>query len=140
MTLRTGGPILSKLPVSLRAIVSGLLIAMIAANVWLLLLRNLRVPIAAVIEAIFLALYLLWARGDGPPRSSHLVRASAFRRTRLSQSQWLWAIAAAILFAVTIHASIVLLFRIVPFPAADFRRAAPNPRARNARRVRGPPV
>jgi membrane protease YdiL (CAAX protease family) len=123
MTLRTGSAIrLSKLPVSLRAIVSGLIIAMIAANVWLLLLRNLRVPIAAVIEATFLGLYLLWARGDGPPRSTHLARAAAFRRTRLSKSQWLWGIAAAILFPITIHASIVLLFRIVPFPAADFHR------------------
>jgi hypothetical protein len=40
----------------------------------------------------------------------------------MSPRQWLWGIVAAIFFAATIHASIVLLFRFVPFPMADFRR------------------
>jgi len=44
----------TKLPISLRAIVSGLLIALIPANVWPLLLLNLGVPLAAIAEAIFL--------------------------------------------------------------------------------------
>jgi len=35
--------------------------------------------------------------------------------------QWLWGLCAALFFAVTVHASIVLLFRFVPFPVATFR-------------------
>ena len=61
----------TKLPISLRAIISGLLIALAAANVWPLLLLNLGVPLAAFAEAIFLALYLWWAGGGGPPRVGH---------------------------------------------------------------------
>jgi membrane protease YdiL (CAAX protease family) len=112
----------AKLPISLRAIVAGLLIALPAANVWPLLLLNIGAPFAAIAEAVFLALYLWWAAGGGPPRSSKTSRVSAFRRRTLSAPEWLWGIVAALCFAVTIHASIVLLFRIVPFPVAEFRR------------------
>jgi membrane protease YdiL (CAAX protease family) len=111
-----------KVPVSLRAIVAGLLIALPAANVWPLLVRNLSVPLAATIEAIFLALYITWASGSGPPRTSQTSRAVAFRRARLSSRQWLWGVIAALSFAATIHSAIVLLFRFVPFPMAAFRQ------------------
>jgi hypothetical protein len=40
----------AKFPISLRAIISGLLIALPAANVWPLLLRKLGVPVAATAE------------------------------------------------------------------------------------------
>ena len=67
MTTQDTAPSLwMKLPISLRAIISGLLIALVAANVWLLLLPNLGVPLAAIGEAIFLALYVWWAGGGGP--------------------------------------------------------------------------
>jgi len=112
----------SKLPVSLRAIVSGLLIALIAANVWPILLGILSVPVAAFVEVIFLSLYLWWASGGGPPRRTSDSRKHAFRCGRLSSERWLWGIVGAIFFALTVHASIVLLFRFVQFPAAAFRR------------------
>ena len=111
-----------RLPVSLRAIVAGLLIALPAANVWPLLLLNLGAPLAAIAEAIFLGLYTWWAAGGGPPRAAQTSRATAFRRGTLSSAQWLWGVVAALCFAVTIHASIVLLFRFVPFPATEFRQ------------------
>jgi membrane protease YdiL (CAAX protease family) len=111
-----------KLPVSLRAVIAGLLIALPAANVWPVLLLNLGVPLAASTEAMFLALYIWWAAGGGPPRSAQTSRATAFRRGALSSRQWLWGMVAALCFAITIHASIVLLFRFVPFPVAEFRQ------------------
>jgi membrane protease YdiL (CAAX protease family) len=36
--------------------------------------------------------------------------------------QWVWGLVAAIFFAATIHAAMVLLFRLVPFPVAAFRQ------------------
>ena len=71
-----------RLPVSLRAIIVGLVIALTAANVWPLLLLNLGAPLAAVTEALFLALYLWWASGRGPPISTQ-----AAAPCRLPQSQ-----------------------------------------------------
>jgi len=112
----------SVLPLSLRAIISGLLIAMVAANVWPFLLRNFQVPLAAIIEAAFLGLYLWWAAGGGSPRATQAARANAFRRSVLLTKQWLWGILAALLFAVTVNASIFLLFRFVPFPVSAFRQ------------------
>jgi membrane protease YdiL (CAAX protease family) len=111
-----------KLSVSLRAIISGLLIALVAANVWLLLLLNLGAPLAVIGEAIFLALYLWWAGGGGPPSTTQAARAKAFRRGTLSPTQWFWTVIAAIFFAATVHASIILLFRFVSYPMAAFRQ------------------
>ena len=64
----------SKLPVSLRAILSGLLVALVAANVWPILLLSLSVPVAAVVEMVFLGLYLWWASGE-VLRAGHVIRA-----------------------------------------------------------------
>jgi membrane protease YdiL (CAAX protease family) len=122
MTTQDRAPnIWSRLPIALRAIISGLLIALVPANVWPLLLLNLGVPLAAIAEAIFLALYVWRTGGGGPPRTTQATRATAFRRGRLSPWQWGWGLVAALFFAITIHASLVLLFRIVPFPVAAFR-------------------
>jgi membrane protease YdiL (CAAX protease family) len=112
----------TKLPSSVRAIFSGLLLALVATNVWPLFLLNFSVPLATIAEAIFLTLFLWWTAGGGPPRTTQVVRANSFRRTTLSSRQWFWAVLAAVFFAATIHASIVLLFRFVPFPIATFRR------------------
>ena len=112
----------TRIPVTLRAILSGLAIGLVAANVWLPLLKVLGAPEAAVAEAAFLAAYIWWASGHGPPRSTKPARAHAFRAGPLSARQWVWGLIAAVFFAVTVHAAIVVLFRLTPFPMAAFRR------------------
>lgn len=111
----------ARLPVLLRAIINGVLIALIAANVWPLLLVSLGVPLAATVEVVFLGLYVWWASGGGPPQRTHAARSVAFRSGALSPAQWFWGLLAALSFAATIHAAIVLLFRFVPFPIDAFR-------------------
>jgi membrane protease YdiL (CAAX protease family) len=108
------------MPVSVRAIVTGLVVGMVAANVWPLLLLRIGMPLAAVLEAAFLIAYVLWAAGSGPPRAWKAARADAFRVRHLSATDWSWGLLAALAFAATIHAAIVVLFRLVPFPAAAF--------------------
>jgi len=111
----------ARIPIMLRAVVTGLLVTAVAANVWPILLLNLGVPLAVIIEVIFLALFLWWARGGGPPRALQGSRAKAFRRVNLTSKQWIWGLIAAFSFAASVHASIVLLFRFIPYPAAAFR-------------------
>jgi membrane protease YdiL (CAAX protease family) len=101
---------------------SGLLIALLAANVWPLLLFNLPVPVAAAAEAAFLSLYVWWASGGGYPGSSRIARRAAFRSNALSLSQMAWGLAAALCFAIAVHSAIVVLFRLIPFPREAFRR------------------
>jgi membrane protease YdiL (CAAX protease family) len=111
----------TQLPVSVRAVIIGLLIGLAPANVWPALLLNLGVPLAATAEVVFLALYFWWASGGGPPRTSKMGRAAAFRKRALTSMQWMWGVVAALSFAATIHAAIVLVFRLVPFPMEAFR-------------------
>ncbi len=111
----------ARLPVSLRAVITGLVIALIPANVWPPLLLSLGVPLATVIELVFLGLYVWWVSGGGPPGRTRAARSVAFRRRALSPAQWFWGVIAAVSFAATVHAAIVLLFRFVPFPIEAFR-------------------
>lgn len=112
-----------RIPVSARAIVVGLLIGLGAANVWTILALVLGATIwTAVAEVAFLILYIAWARGLGPPRSTSLARRTAFRAGSLSGRQWAWGLLAAVAFAITVHAALVVLFRLTPFPAAAFHK------------------
>jgi len=110
----------NRLPIGLRAVLTGIVIGLAAANVWPLLLIKLGMPLAAGAEALFLTLYIAWARGGGPPKSWKAARAEAFRSRRLSAGDWAWGLIAAVAFAATVHAAMVVLFRLVPFPATAF--------------------
>ena len=112
----------SRLAVIPRAVISGLLVGLIAANVWPILLLELGALGAAIAEALFLAIYLWWASGGGPPRTTRSARAAAFRAGPLGAGQWIWGLIAAIGFAASVHAAIVVLFRLVPYPAAEFHK------------------
>jgi len=109
-----------RVPVIIRAVIGGVLVGMIAANIWPVLLLTLAMPLAAAVEVAFLALYVWWASGGGAPARFKSLRAEYFRAGSLSSAQWFWGVVAAVSFAVTIHAALVLLFRLVPFPAAAF--------------------
>lgn len=112
----------ARLPTALRAIIAGLSIGLIGANVWTLLLIAAGPLVAVIVEPIFLILYLWWASGRGPPQGAAAARARAFRTSTLSPPGWLWGLIAAVAFAASVHAAMVILFRLVPFPAAQFRQ------------------
>jgi membrane protease YdiL (CAAX protease family) len=109
------------LPIALRAVIVGILVALVAANVWPALLVSLGVPLACALEMLFLAAYVWWARGGGAPRGTRTARSVAFRNGELSARQWSWGLLGALSFAMTIHAAIVLLFRLTPYPVDAFR-------------------
>ena len=109
-----------RIPVIVRAVIIGLVIGLAAANVWPLLLLKLGMPVAAAAEVLFLAAYIWWAAGGGPPKRWRAVRAENFRVRALSGAEWFWGLVAAVFFAATVHAAMVVLFRLVPFPAEAF--------------------
>jgi membrane protease YdiL (CAAX protease family) len=109
-----------RVPVIIRAVIVGIFVGMIAANVWSILLLTLRMPTAAVVEVAFLVVYVWWAAGGGPPARFKPQRTENFRIGPILRVQWFWGAVAAVSFAVTIHAAMVLLFSFVPFPAAAF--------------------
>src|SRR6516164_6862843 len=79
-----------RVPVIIRAVLGGLLIGLIAANLWPVFLVTFGMPVAAFVEIAFLTLYVWWAAGGGPPRSLKSVRADYFRVAPLTAAQWLW--------------------------------------------------
>ena len=81
----------ARLSISLRAMVSGLVLAVIAINVWPLLILKLGTPLAAFAEAIFLVCFW-WTSGGGSPRSTKVARAMALRAGKLSSPQWFWGL------------------------------------------------
>jgi membrane protease YdiL (CAAX protease family) len=109
-------------PARFRAILAGVLVAIAAANIWPLLLFKLGALLGAIIEIAFLALFIWWAQGGGPPLALRTARIDAFRSVALSPREMLWGVLAALSFAVTVHSSIVLLFRFIPYPTAAFRQ------------------
>ena len=113
---------LGRIPVVVRAVVVGIVIGMAAANVWPILLLKLGMPRASGLEGLFLGGYIWWARGGGPPQRWRTTRADSFRVGKLSGAQWFWGLLAAVFFAATIHAALVVLFQLMPFPAAAFHR------------------
>ena len=112
----------NRIPLIARAIVSGALVGLVAANIWPILLAKLDVPLAGGTEMAFLLAYIWRARGGGPPRSWKAARAARFRTRELTGADWRWGVLAAISFAATVHAAIVLLFRLVPFPTEVFHQ------------------
>jgi hypothetical protein len=77
-----------RLPVIVRAVVGGVVVGMAAANVWPILLVKTGMPVAAVAEVIFLALYVWWFAGGGPPTGLRAIRADYFRAAPISPGQW----------------------------------------------------
>jgi membrane protease YdiL (CAAX protease family) len=105
-----------------RAVVVGVGIGLPAANLWPVVVYKLGMPLAAAVEAAFLLVYILWVRGGGPPKAWKGIRAESFRARKLSGSDWVWGLIAAVAFAATVHAAMVVLFRLIPYPAEAFHR------------------
>jgi membrane protease YdiL (CAAX protease family) len=110
-----------RLPVAPRAIICGLAVGLAAANVWPLLRMALGSVGASIEELVFLIAYVWWCGGRGAPRETQAARRRSFRLTAPSAGVWLYGLLAAVAFAVTVHAAMVVLFRLVPFPMAAFR-------------------
>jgi membrane protease YdiL (CAAX protease family) len=120
--VRSAARLRSRAAVISSAILLGIVIGMTAANVWPVLLLNLGVPGGVAVEIFFLCVYVYWVSGGGPPRQWRSFRSECFRVRALAPSEWAWGLIAAISFAGTIHASIVLLFRFELYPAVAFHR------------------
>jgi membrane protease YdiL (CAAX protease family) len=113
----------ARLPLTARAIISGLAVGLVGANVWSVLVVALGpTVVTALAEIAFLILYIAWAGGKGWPVSTQAARAVAFRAGWPGPAKWGWGLLAAVAFAVSVHAALVVLFRLIPFPAAAFHQ------------------
>ena len=113
----------SRLPVLLRAILIGFLVAAVPTLLWGTLLQvNLRLsaqtPWAAILMAVFLVFYWNYLQGWGWPQSLATQRRAGLRAPSLSPAGWGWSLlagglglAASIVFYIVAH-------RLVHWPVA----------------------
>jgi membrane protease YdiL (CAAX protease family) len=111
-----------KVPVLIRAVVVGAVVAMVGVNLWSLSLLALGYRWGLAAAAVLLVAFVFYCSGHGWPRSTQGARRAAFRATRLTAAQWTWGLAAALLFALAVEAGLIVLFRSMGFPAEVFRR------------------
>jgi membrane protease YdiL (CAAX protease family) len=110
-----------RLPVVVRAVVSGLAVAIAGTGPWALLVAaNLRywpsLPWAVPITAVYLWLFWRYIRGEGWPRATSGARRESCRANAVSEDVWGMAVFAGLLGLVAILFLQTVLGRLVRLP------------------------
>jgi len=107
-----------RIPVLIRAIVSGLLVFGVVGNiVWLGILTLIPSPWSLFLMIGVLWIYWMYFSGKWWPKTTAAARSESFRATKLSVGTWKWSLITALLIVVAIQSSLIITFRVVEFPA-----------------------
>jgi len=109
-----------RIPVVIRAIVSGLFVSTIGVMVWLAIVVLIPSPWFIVIMSGVLWLFWKYFSGSWWPKATAEARCNSFREVKLSASIWKWGLVGAVLFVVVVQSGFVITFRIMEFPAETF--------------------
>jgi membrane protease YdiL (CAAX protease family) len=109
-----------RVPVVIRAIVTGLLVAEIGIMTWMASLMLIPGIWPLVVMGGALCAYCVYFAGRGWPKATREARRKRFRALKLPRAVWAWGLAAAMLWVVVGQASFVVTFRLVEFPAERF--------------------
>ena len=106
-----------RIPVLIRAIVSGAFVSTIGIGAWLLILAVIPAPWSIAVMGGVLWLYWKYFSGSWWPRATAEARRNNFRTGKLSPAVWKWGLVGAFLFVVVFQSGAVLTLRILEFPA-----------------------
>lgn len=107
-----------RIPVVIRAIVSGLFVFAMAGSVArMVVLALIPAPWSIVVMGGVLWIYWKYFSGSWWPKSTAEARSNRFRATELSTGVWKWSLIAAVLVVVVMESGFVITFRILEFPA-----------------------
>ena len=106
-----------RIPVLVRAVVSGLLVTFVGGGIWLLLLAVIPAPWSVIAMGVVLWFYWKYFSGSWWPSSTAEARSRKFRAVRLSAGVWKWGLLGAFLFVAIVLSATVLTFRLVEIPA-----------------------
>jgi membrane protease YdiL (CAAX protease family) len=109
-----------RVPVPIRAVVTGFLVAEIGITAWMASLILIPGIWPLIIMGGVLCAFCVYFSGRWWPNATAERRRDRFRALKLPRAVWTWGLTAAMLFVVVSQASIVLTFRIVEFPAELF--------------------
>jgi len=111
-----------RVPIAIRAIVTGLLVAEIGIITWMASLMLIPGIWPLVIMSGVLWAFCAYFCGSWWPKATAEIRRERFRALKLPRAVWTWGLAAAMLFVVVSQSSVVLTFRIIEFPAELFNQ------------------
>jgi membrane protease YdiL (CAAX protease family) len=114
-----------KLPLTIRATISGFLVSSAGIAVWATMILLIQPPWTIVPMIFALCLYWKFFSGRWKSKGKNDVKRNNFRRIKLSRQEWKWGLTAAIFFVIIIQASFVITFRIMEFPKAQFNADYP---------------
>jgi membrane protease YdiL (CAAX protease family) len=106
-----------RIPVLIRAIVSGALVQTIGVGAWLLCLDVIPAPWSFAVMGGILWLYWKYFSGSWWPRATAEARRNNFRTVKISAAVWKWGLVAAFLFIIVFQSAAGLTFRLIEFPA-----------------------
>src|ERR1700722_4793791 len=110
----------NRLPLVLRAVLTGFLVSSVGISLWSLMLTIL--PGAWPILPMIAMLWLFWkffSGGFNSGKGSNIPKKK-LRLTKLHPPPRKWGLIAAALFVIIVQASFVVTFRLVDFPTAKF--------------------
>ena len=116
----------SRIPVYIRAILLGFFICFGGISFWTTGYAFIPLPYSLIYVLIFLFLYVAFFSGKIGWKSTSAYRKVSFRKLNLSNTNWVKGIAGALLFVIIVQASLVINFRIVPFPEQAFKSQYPE--------------
>jgi membrane protease YdiL (CAAX protease family) len=120
----------NRTPVVIRAVLAGILVMVVGVQAWngmaMLGLQTgypwialVAGPVLLIVYWIFFSGTAIWGRVTIWPATRE-ARRQNFRETSLSPARWGWGLAGALLFVVAFQSSVFTLFRLFPYPAAQF--------------------
>lgn len=106
-----------RIPVLIRAIVSGFFVTIAGTEVWLLCLAVIPAPWSVIAMGGYLWFYWKYFNGSWWPRSTAEARSKNFRAIKLSADVWKWGLAGAFLYVAVSQSTVVLTLRLFEIPA-----------------------
>lgn len=106
-----------RIPVLIRAIVSGVFVGAVGVETWLFSLATIPAPWSVIVMGGILWLYWKYFSGSWWPRATAEARRNNFRAVKLTVAVWKWGLVGALLYVVVFQSGAVLTLRILEFPA-----------------------
>jgi membrane protease YdiL (CAAX protease family) len=111
----------NRIPSIVRAVIIGLLVVIIGITIWTVDFTFIPAPWSLFIMIFVLWAYLKYFSGSWAPIRTAEFRKNNFRNFKLSSNVWKVGLIAAILFVVVFQSSLVITFRLIPFPEFAFK-------------------
>ena len=107
----------SRIPVVLRAIMTGFFVSTIGIAIWSADIYLFRLSTWSIL-LMLVPLWLYWKffSGNSWPKRNAETRGRFFRSVQLSAHGWKWGLMAGLLFVLIIQSGFVITFRIIPLP------------------------